>query len=551
MKRLIYFFLFALIAASPVYAQVGIGTLSPRGALEISSGPDKNLGFVLPQVNKLEDVINPTPHALPPPDGTMVFDALRNGIGIRIPGGWRIVGGNLLDEVILDNAGAGPTYVKASNTDELNDFGFSVSLSQDGNILAVGAPGQSSPGFEAGAVYVFVRSNSTWAQQAYLKASNADPSDRFGTSVSLSADGKTLAVGATGEASNKNSGPDDNTARAAGAVYVFTRDGSSWTEQAFLKASNADPYDLFGISVSLSSNGGVLAVGAPSEASMGTGTNGDLVDQANDGAIQAGAVYLFTRSGNNWTQKAYIKASQIRYDSRFGSCVSLNENGLTLAVLAPNEYSRGHGINGDETAPSGEPYTWSRNGAVYVFEHDGDNWQQQAFIKPPAVSTGGFNSSHSISLSADGNTLAVGTSSNLLGANIYERSGTTWRLNAQIHPLELPAIHAVQGVYGYAAAVSLSSDGNLLAAGGKGGAVMFKRDAGTGRWSHVTALKFTRPGEILRNHRYQSRHNVCLSGDGKVLVRGNPEDNSNATGINGDHTDESAPLAGAAWVHEF
>src|SRR5678815_4920385 len=91
----------------------------------------------------------------------------------------------------------------------------------------------------AGAVYVFVRTGTTWAQQAYVKASNPHDLSWFGTSVALSGD--TLAVGSTGERSAArgiNGDQRDTSAVDAGAVYVFTRAGAAWTQQAYIKASD-------------------------------------------------------------------------------------------------------------------------------------------------------------------------------------------------------------------------------------------------------------------------------------------------------------------------
>ena len=186
-----------------------------------------------------------------------------------------------------------------------------MSLSADGNTLAVGATGEDSSATgingdqtdntfaddpfteEAGAVYVFTRSGSEWEQQAYIKASNTDGIDIFGISISLSADGNTLAVGAFGEASSAigiNSDQNDNAAEEAGAVYVFRRMGSLWEQQAYIKAGNTDAEDFFGRSVSLSADGNTLAVGAFGEDSSATGINGDQTDNSGD---RAGAVYLY------------------------------------------------------------------------------------------------------------------------------------------------------------------------------------------------------------------------------------------------------------------
>jgi trimeric autotransporter adhesin len=196
-------------------------------------------------------------------------------------------------------------YVKASNTGALDRFGWSVALSADGSTLAVGADfedsGATSIGgdqvnnstADSGAVYVFIRSGSTWSQQAYVKASNTGAGDYFGSSVALSADGSTLAVGAYNEDSSATGiGGDqaDNSAGDSGAVYVFARSGSTWSQQAYVKASNTGEGDSFGISVALSADGSTLAVGAYGEDSSATGIGGD---QADNSAAESGAVYLY------------------------------------------------------------------------------------------------------------------------------------------------------------------------------------------------------------------------------------------------------------------
>ena len=115
-------------------------------------------------------------------------------------------------------------------------------------------------------------------------------------------------------------------------MYVFTRSGTSWSQQAFIKASNTGIGDFFGSSVSLSDDGNTLAVGAPHEDSNATGVNGDQTDNS---VAFAGAVYAFTRSGSTWSQQAYIKASNTaRASDHFGNAVSLSGDGNTLAVGA-------------------------------------------------------------------------------------------------------------------------------------------------------------------------------------------------------------------------
>ena len=98
----------------------------------------------------------------------------------------------------------------------------------------------------------------------------------------------------------------DNSLYNSGAVYVFVRRGDAWVQQAYVKASNAGQSDLFGMNVALSADGNTMAVAAPWERSAATGINGD---QNDDSLPQAGAVYVFTRSGDSWSQQAYVKAS--------------------------------------------------------------------------------------------------------------------------------------------------------------------------------------------------------------------------------------------------
>src|SRR5262249_32652836 len=158
-----------------------------------------------------------------------------------------------------------------------------------------------------GAVYVFSRSTGTWAQEAYIKASNKG--GFFGDSLALSADGTTLAVGADAEASGA-SGIDgdqsDVSTFNAGAAYLFRRQGTTWSQEAYVKASNARTSAQFGLSVALSGDGSMLAVGAPGESSKATGINGDQSDASAD---RAGAVYVFSKPGGKWQQDAYVKAS--------------------------------------------------------------------------------------------------------------------------------------------------------------------------------------------------------------------------------------------------
>jgi len=180
-----------------------------------------------------------------------------------------------------------------------------VSLSADGDTIAVSAPREDSGALgingdqndnsvqSSGAVYVFARDNSNWIQQAYIKANNSRPVSLFASSLSLRADGDSLAVGMRSDdsaATGINGPEDDDGALGSGAAYIYVRQGNTWQQQSYLKSSNTEYGDLFGSSVSMSADGETLAVGALGEDSAATGINGYQEDNS---ATSSGAVYLY------------------------------------------------------------------------------------------------------------------------------------------------------------------------------------------------------------------------------------------------------------------
>ena len=134
---------------------------------------------------------------------------------------------------------------------------------------------------QSGAVYVFERTADSWRQDAYVKASNTDPADWFGYSIALS-DG-VLAVGAAFE-SSPTSGLDgeqsDNGSVASGAAYLFHRLAGVWEQQNYVKASNSDAQDSFGTAVALSASAGTLVVSAIGEDSGAPGIGGEQADNS-------------------------------------------------------------------------------------------------------------------------------------------------------------------------------------------------------------------------------------------------------------------------------
>ena len=296
-------------------------------------------------------------------------------------------------------------YIKASNTNVADHFGRELALSANGSTLAVGADredGGNAP--FSGAVYVYVRVGSAWEQQAYIKASNAGSSDAFGSAVALSGDGRTLAVGATGEDSSAvgvDGNQANNSASNSGAAYVFVRSGSAWSQQAYIKASNTGAADSFGVALDLSNDGSLLAVSASGEDSSAAGIDGDQLDNS---AIDAGAVYVYERlAGSLWTQQAYIKGANTEASDVFGGAVALSNDGATLAVGAFGEDSNAVGINGN---PANNSMTGA--GAAYVFVKNNGVWGQVSYVKASntaATATFGRN----LALAGNAGTLAVGS----------------------------------------------------------------------------------------------------------------------------------------------
>ncbi|WP_075186068.1 hypothetical protein [Teredinibacter haidensis] len=291
------------------------------------------------------------------------------------------------------------TYIKALNAEAGDAFGSALSLSGDGNTLAVGAPFEASSALgvdaddadnsaaNAGAVYVYKRIGDIWLAQSYIKASDTATGDLFGSSVALSTYGETLAVGAPGKASGE------------GAAYIYTAGEESWLPQADLSASNAEAGDSFGYALALTADGDELVVGAPYESSNSTGLN---MDQADNNAPFAGAAYVYARTGSDWQFDSYIKASNTAENQMLGSAVAISANGKTLALGAPGEASNAYGVNGDESDTS-----YPGSGAAYVFSRDASNGLvQQAYIKASDGDLGdSFGSA--LSINATGKLLVV------------------------------------------------------------------------------------------------------------------------------------------------
>ena len=206
-------------------------------------------------------------------------------------------------------------------------FGWSVSVSGDGNYAIVGARsedgGSGNPYSALGAAYVFAYSGGSWSQQAKLAPSSQAAGISFGQSVGIDQDGDTIVVGGFGE---------DTTATDSGAAYIFTRSGSTWSQQALLKASDAAASDNFGSSVDISNDGDIVSIGAMNEDDSSTTNNG--------------AIYIFTRSGSTWSQVKKF-----------------------AGTLTDQKLGKQHRMSKDATVIISGDYKYNSNqGRAYIFE---------------------------------------------------------------------------------------------------------------------------------------------------------------------------------------
>lgn len=377
------------------------------------------------------------------------------------------------------------TYLKASNVDANTAVGdggdqFGSSVAIDGDTLVVGAKFEdgTDDGFEnnSGAAYVFVKNNGVWVQQALLKASNVGNGDNFGYSVDIS--GNTIVVGAR-DASGST--------MRSGLAYVFTRNSTTWSEQAILEASNPGLFDRFGIAVAI--DGDTIVVGASEEDGDDSGTQD-----------KAGAAYIFTRTGTSWSSATKITAiTNFAAQAKFGYSVDIvnniiiiganNEGGsgaayifiLTagswieneyikpVALMAGDRFGESVGISGN-TVAIGANGDDSFTGSVYVFVKSGGSLSQQANFK---ANNFDFGDTFGNSISISGDKIVVGayrengngidgeadnSLTNSGAAYLFTRSGTTWTQQAYLKASNT----GDRDVFG--SSVSISADSMVVSA---------------------------------------------------------------------------------------
>jgi hypothetical protein len=324
-------------------------------------------------------------------------------------------------DIVADGDGASPiwsqstqqTKLVASDAATQHWFGQGIAVSQDGNTAIISAEQENTTATKSGAIYVFVRSGSTWTQQAKLKASDPGTENMLGRSLDISDDGNTVVAGAP-----FNGG-------TIGAIYVWTRSGSTWSSATKIRGSDTTNWDYFGFGSSISGDGLTIAVGAMN------GKKG----------------YIFLYSGGSWSQQAAIaNPTGGTHNSDFGNKCALSQDGNTMVMTARSDHALANDFDG----------------AAYVFVRSGTSWSMQQKIQASVSEGPSAKFGESCDISWDGNTIAIGCfrcNTNSGAVFVFTRSGSTWTQEQKIQPTDI----AQQDLF--AITVGISGDGNSIVAG--------------------------------------------------------------------------------------
>lgn len=390
--------------------------------------------------------------------------------------------------------------------DAMDLFGESVALSADGAVAVVGADQGHPSDEEPGAAYIFERTDGAWHETATLTDEDGEPGDDFGGSVAVSADGRTVLVGADNDTlANGN---------VAGSATVFEYE-DGWSQRAKFTPDDGEDHSTFGVSmpVSLSGDGTTALLGGPGEADP----NGE----------EAGAAYVYRRRDGTWEAATKLLPEDGAPRDKFGEAVSLSADGTTAVVAAPNAGPQ-----------DGEP------GIAYVFDAAGGEWPQRARLRPTAdQDEQGFAAS--VAVSGDGTTVLVGAwtgGESLLSFGsgwvyVFEREDGGWANTDRLVPSDGGAGFDTDW---FGETVALADDGATAIVGapndhalgsGAGSAYVFEREDG---W-HERAKLLASDGETAD----ELGRSVAVSGDGSTALAGAHDDDN----ANGDQ-------AGAAYVFE-
>jgi hypothetical protein len=352
---------------------------------------------------------------------------------------------------------------------------FGSSLGVDGSTSITGAPFSSVRTQFAGAAYVHVLQGTAWVEQATLTASDAALVDFFGTSVDV--DGDTAVVGAYAS----NTGATD-----AGAAYVFTRTGTTWTQQAKLVASDPTPNAQFGFSVAI--DGDTIVVGSP------------FADQP--GQLDAGAAYVFTRTGTVWTEQARLGAATPAAGDILGVSVAVEFDTIVAGAPAAN----GTGVD---------------SGSAVVFTRSAGTWAVQGSLTAADAAAGDYFG-YSVALAGDA--VAVGApfddDQGVDSGSVYvdSRIAGVWGQDAKLLP-SAPTTNAQFGhAVGYNGVTIVAGAPSSTSAGlESGGAFVFSRS--TGAWTELVSLI---PADLAPNDQFGGAVAIAISGN--IVVGANLAD---------------------------
>jgi hypothetical protein len=253
--------------------------------------------------------------------------------------------------------------------EESDDFGIELSVSGDGTTVIIsesdGDPQETQPG----GVYVFTESGGEWSYQQKLTVPDGEVQDDFGQSLAISGDGTVVFIGSSDD-ENQNG-------EQAGSAYVFTNSGGEWIRQQKLLAEDGDSADTFGVSAAISHNGTTALIGASTD--------------GNPNGNDAGAVYVFTETDGEWTQRQKLVAEDGDSEDFFGAGLSISNDG-TIALIG--------GTGADNS--SGKD-----TGAVYVFAETGGEWSHQQKLTAADGTPEDFFAIP-VGVSGDGTTAVIG-----------------------------------------------------------------------------------------------------------------------------------------------
>ncbi|WP_437711712.1 FG-GAP-like repeat-containing protein [Sorangium sp. So ce448] len=346
----------------------------------------------------------------------MMYDAL--GYSVAIDGTTALVGAIGGDGIGVNRGAAyvfekvGGTWTQTaklwgSDSTTQAQFGWSVGLR--GDTALIGARYDRPLGISVGAAYIFVRSGGTWTQEMKFQPVNLSSAENFGYAVALPSADRAI-VGAPDADANK------------GAVYVFTKSGGVWTQEARLSASDPGTYDRFGHD--LAADGDTIAIAAPT---------------AQDYGYIHGKAYIFDKVGGVWTETKKLLPADLTQTSHFGTGIAMS--GDTVAVGASADQTLGYA-----------------SGAVYVFDRNGGAWPQTGKLFPwdTAWVT---NNYFGTAVSMLGDTLLVGAYNNSQqaagagAAYIFDKVGGAWTPRQKL----LPSAGEANRMFGFSVAMSTNT----------------------------------------------------------------------------------------------